>query len=62
MSKNLYLVERLVVEYQLVAADSEEQAIYDAIEYGEWDRENLEEGDELYYGEKAKFLRTYNED
>lgn len=50
------MVERLVVEYQLVAANSEEEAIDDALGCGEWDREPLQEGDELedfFYGVRA---------
>ena len=55
MTKKLYLVERLVVEYQYVAADSEDEAIQDALDCGEWDRDYIEEGDELFYGVRAEF-------
>ena len=50
MTKNLYLVERLVVEYQYIAADTEEEAIEDALDTGEWDRDVVWEGDELFHG------------
>ena len=45
--KKLYIVERLVVEYQYIAADTEEEAIEDALDCGEWDRETIGQGDEL---------------
>lgn len=51
----LYLVERMVVEYQYIAADSEEEAIQDALDCGEWDRETIGQGDELFYGVRAEF-------
>ena len=55
MTKNLYLVERLVVEYQYIAADTEEEAIEDALDTGEWDRDVVWEGDELFYGVRAEY-------
>lgn len=51
----LYLVERLVVEYQYIAADSEEEAIEIAKDTGEWDRETIGQGDELFYGVRAEY-------
>lgn len=51
----LWLVERLVVEYQYVAAESEEEAIEIAKDTGEWDRETIGQGDELFYGVRAEF-------
>lgn len=53
--QKLYLVERLVVEYQYIAADSEEEAIQGALDCGEWDREPIEIGDELFHGVRAEF-------
>lgn len=53
--KKLYLVERLVVEYQYIAADTEEEAIEDALDCGEWDREPVKDGDKLFYGVRAEF-------
>jgi len=56
MSKHLFLVERLVVEYQYIVADSAEEAVEDAVNCGEWDRETLTEGDdlsEIFYGVRA---------
>lgn len=50
----LYLVERLVVEYQHISADSEEEAIEDALDCGEWDRELIDQGDELFHGIRAE--------
>lgn len=55
MTKKLYLVERLVVEYQYIAADTEEEAIEDALDTGEWDRDVVLEGDELFYGVRAEY-------
>ncbi|AWD93346.1 hypothetical protein AB9_118 [Acinetobacter phage vB_AbaM_B9] len=51
----LYLVERLVIEYQYIAANSEEEAIQDALDCAEWDREAVGQGDELFYGVRAEF-------
>lgn len=53
--KKLYLVERLVVEYQYIAADSEDEAIEDALYCGEWDREVIGQDDDLFYGVRAEF-------
>ena len=55
MTKKLYLVERLVVEYQYIAADSEDEAKEIALDTGEWDRDVVWEGDELFYGVRAEF-------
>jgi hypothetical protein len=55
MSQKLYLVERLVVEYQYIAADSEEEAIQDALDCGEWDREVIGDYDELFHGVRTEF-------
>ena len=55
MTKKLYLVKRLAVEYQYIAADTEEEAIEDALDTGEWDRDVVREGDELFYGVRAEY-------
>lgn len=55
MTKKLYLVERLVVEYQYIAADTEEEAIEDALDTGEWDRKVVSQDNELFYGVRAEY-------
>lgn len=55
MIKKLYLVERMVVEYQYIPADSLEEAIEEAVNCGEWDRESVHEGDDLFHGIRAEY-------
>lgn len=55
MTKKLYLVKRLVVEYQYIAADSEDEAKEIALDAGEWDSDVVWEGDELFYGVRAEY-------
>ena len=55
MTKKLYLVERLVVEYQYLDADTEEEAKEIALDTGEWDRDVVREGDDLFYGVRAEY-------
>lgn len=51
----LYLVERLVVEYQYIAADTEDEAKEIALDTCEWDRETISQGDELFYGVRTEY-------
>lgn len=55
MTKKLYLVERMVVEYQYIPADTEDQAKEIALDTGEWDRETIGQGDDLFYGVRAEY-------
>lgn len=55
MTKKLYLVKRLVIEYQYIDADSEDEAKEIALDAGEWDSDVVWEGDDLFYGVRAEY-------
>ena len=53
----LYQVQRLVVEYTTIEAQSETEALNLAEICGDYDREPLQEDDEVFYGFKVFELK-----